>query len=98
MSQRCFKRKTALLFDHLIGAGLPLRGAGIARLSDSLVRDAIIAERLVELLPEFRSVYPDGDPPAMWVLAAHRDLPLRIRLLADHIAEGLLAYRRGLRP
>jgi hypothetical protein len=54
--------------------------------------------RDVELLPEFRSVYPDGDPPAMWVLAAHRDLPLRIRLLADHIAEGLLAYRRGLRP
>jgi DNA-binding transcriptional LysR family regulator len=77
---------------------LALAGAGIARLSDSLVRDAIIAERLVELLPEFRSVYPDGDPPAMWVLAAHRDLPLRIRLLADHISAGLLAHHRGLRP
>jgi len=72
---------------------LALSGAGIARLSDALVRDALADGRLVELFREFRSVYPDGDPPAMWVLAAHRDPPLRIRLLADHIAEKLLVYR-----
>jgi LysR family transcriptional regulator, transcriptional activator for dmlA len=77
---------------------LALAGAGVARLSDSLVREPIADGRLVTLLPEFRSVYPDGDPPAMWVLTAHRDLPLRIRLLADHISEGLLNYRRIHRP
>jgi DNA-binding transcriptional LysR family regulator len=76
--------------------GLALAGAGIARLSESLVREPIADGRLVELFPELRSVYQDGDPPAMWVLTAHRDLPLRIRLLADHVAEGLLAYHHSL--
>lgn len=74
---------------------LALSGAGIARLSDALVHNAITDGRLVELFQEFRSVYPDGDPPAMWVLAAHKDPPLRIRLLADHIAQKLLAYRQA---
>lgn len=68
---------------------------GIARLSDSLVQDAIEEGRLVELLPDMRCVYADGDPPAMWVLLAQRDVPLRIRLLADHIAQGLIDLRKN---
>ncbi|MGL4291275.1 MAG: LysR substrate-binding domain-containing protein [Phreatobacter sp.] len=76
---------------------LTLAGAGVARLSDSLVRDGVAEGRLVDLLGDLRSVYPDGDPPAMWVLAAHKDLPLRTRLLADHLTEGLLANHRRIR-
>jgi len=73
---------------------LALAGAGVARLSDSLVRTALAEGRLVELLPQFRSIYADGDPPAMWVLFAHRRLPLRTRLFADYVAERLLAHHR----
>ncbi|WP_439573923.1 LysR family transcriptional regulator [Phreatobacter sp.] len=73
---------------------LALQGIGIARLSDSLVRGPLADGRLVELLPHMRSVYADGDPPAMWVLAADRAMPLRVRLLADHIASALLQLHR----
>ncbi|MCZ0733699.1 LysR family transcriptional regulator [Phreatobacter sp. AB_2022a] len=76
---------------------LAVAGIGIARLSDSLVRQPIAEGRLVELLPHMRSVYADGDPPAMWVLVAHRSVPLRTRLLADHIAQELLALHRSNR-
>ena len=76
---------------------LVLAGAGVARLSESLVARAIAEGRLVELLPGHRSVYADGDPPAMWVLSAHRRQPLRIRLFADHVAAGLLAQHRASR-
>lgn len=74
---------------------LALAGVGIARLSDSLVREPLRDGRLVELLADVRSVYADGDPPAMWVLVAHRDVPLRTRLLADHIAQELLSLHRA---
>jgi DNA-binding transcriptional LysR family regulator len=77
---------------------LALSGAGVARLSDSLVREAIAAGRLVELLPGYRSIYADGDPPAMWVLFAHRRLPLRTRLFADYVAEQLLSRHRATQP
>jgi DNA-binding transcriptional LysR family regulator len=77
---------------------LALAGAGVARLSDSLVRQAIAEGRLVELLPAYRSVYADGDPPAMWVLVAHRRMPLRSRLFADYVAERLLAGHRAASP
>lgn len=73
---------------------LTLSGAGIARLADVMVRSAIAGGRLVEILPEFRSVYSDGDPPAMWVLVAQRRVPLRTRLLANHITEALVALHR----
>jgi len=76
---------------------LAVAGVGIARLSDSLVRQPIADGRLVELLPHMRCVYADGDPPAMWVLVAHRAVPLRTRLLADHIAQELLALHRSNR-
>ncbi len=70
-------------------------GTGVARLSESLVRTAIATGELVELLPGYRSIYADGDPPAMWVLFAHRRLPLRTRLFADFVAERLLAQHRA---
>ncbi|WP_426960078.1 LysR family transcriptional regulator [Muricoccus radiodurans] len=74
---------------------LAIEGTGIARLSDTLVRRALAEGRLVELLPALRSVYADGDPPAMWVLFAHREMPLRARLFADHVVERLIALHRA---
>jgi LysR family transcriptional activator of dmlA len=71
---------------------LAMKGAGVARLSETLVRDPIADGKLVELLPDMRSVYADGDPPAMWVLFADRRMPLRTRLFADHVMERLLAF------
>jgi len=76
---------------------LALAGAGVARLSASLVRDAIAAGRLVELLPGYRAIYADGDPPAMWVLFAHRRLPLRTRLFADYVADQLLRQHHAFK-
>jgi DNA-binding transcriptional LysR family regulator len=73
---------------------LALAGAGVARLSDSLVRTGIAEGRLIELLCGYRSIYADGDPPAMWVLFAHRRLPLRTRLFAEFVAERLLDHHR----
>ena len=73
-------------------------GLGVARLADELVHEAIAAGDLVELLPHLKCVYPDGDPPAMWVLLAHRAVPLRTRLLADHIARELLLLHRRMSP
>jgi DNA-binding transcriptional LysR family regulator len=74
---------------------MALAGAGIARLSESLVRQDLAEGRLMELLAPLRSVYADGDPPAMWVLFAHRRLPLRTRLFADFVTERLLALHRS---
>ena len=74
---------------------LAIEGAGVARLSDSLVRVALAEGRLVELLPDLRSVYADGDPPAMWVLFADRRMPLRNRLFADYVMERLLSVHEA---
>ena len=74
---------------------LALAGAGIARLADAIVEKPIAEKQLVEILPQFRSVYADGDPPAMWVLVAHRRLPMRTRLLADHLADELISLHRS---
>lgn len=74
---------------------MALAGAGIARLSESLVLQDLAEGRLVELLAPLRSVYADGDPPAMWMLFAHRRLPLRTRLFADYVTERLLALHRS---
>jgi DNA-binding transcriptional LysR family regulator len=74
---------------------LAIAGLGVARLADALVRRPIEEGRLLELLPEMRSVYPDGEPPALWVLHATSRLPHRSRLLADHLIRGLRAGRRA---
>ncbi|WP_239508402.1 LysR substrate-binding domain-containing protein, partial [Proteus mirabilis] len=47
---------------------LAKQGLGIARLAEELVHEALAAGELIELLPHLKCVYPDGDPPAMWVL------------------------------
>lgn len=75
---------------------LAKNGLGIARLATELVQDALASGELVELLPHLRCVYPDGDPPAMWVLLAHRAVPLRTRLLADHISQELMLLHRRM--
>jgi DNA-binding transcriptional LysR family regulator len=75
--------------------GLALAGAGIARLARRMVQADLEAGRLVQLLPDLRSVYADGEPPAMWVLFADRQVPLRVRMLADHLMAGLLALHRA---
>lgn len=74
---------------------LAVAGLGVARLADALVRRLIGDGRLIELLPEMRSVYPDGEPPAVWVLHATRRLPHRSRLLADHLIRGLRAQHHA---
>ena len=102
----CFEAADGLIIGHPVRSHfasdswvmlreLALAGAGIARLSETLAKPGLSDGRLVELLPGFRSVYADGDPPAMWVLVAHRRLPLRTRLFADYVAERLLSQHRA---
>lgn len=75
--------------NYLVLKELALKGVGIARLAEELVREAIAAGTLVEILPDYKCVYADGALPAMWMVFADRRILRRTRLLADFIVEEL---------
>jgi LysR family transcriptional activator of dmlA len=76
--------------NYLVLKELAFQGLGIARLSESLVREAMAAGTLEELLPDDKCVYADGTLPAMWLVFADRKVLRRTRLLADFLARELV--------
>jgi len=68
---------------------LAASGMGIARLAESMVRDAFKNGELVELLADHECVYADGGLPEMWIIFADRRILHRTRLLADFVADEL---------
>jgi len=75
--------------NYLVLKELALKGVGIARLSDELVREPFASGALVEVLPDYKCAYADGALPAMWIVFADRRVLRRTRLLADFIVEEL---------
>lgn len=59
------------------------RGLGIARISRNTVREELRSGRLVEVLPEYQSVYETGELPGVWILYPSRRVTTRVRLFID---------------
>ncbi|MDP9084990.1 MAG: LysR family transcriptional regulator [Pseudomonadota bacterium] len=70
--------------------GMALCGIGVARLSLNMVRDFLAAGSLIEVLPQLRAVYSDGEPPAFWLLYAQHRPSARIKIFANHLISRLL--------
>lgn len=68
---------------------LGLRGLGIIRIAEVMARNSLKSGRLVELLPDYRSIDHDGSDPAIWVTYLERPLLARVRLVADHLTSVL---------
>jgi DNA-binding transcriptional LysR family regulator len=64
-------------------------GLGIGRLAEALVGPEIEKGTLIDILPAYRCVYPDGGVAGTWLLFANRRILFRTRLLADFIARTL---------
>jgi LysR family transcriptional activator of dmlA len=74
---------------HLVLIELVRRGLGIARISHNVVKDDLASGRLVELLPQFESVYSNGELPGLWILYPNRKVLYRTRVLIDYLTEAL---------
>lgn len=79
--------------NYLVLQRLVVSGMGIARLSESVVSSALSSGQLVELLPEYKCVYPDGGLPGMWIIFSDRRILYRTRLMADFLAHELSSSR-----
>jgi DNA-binding transcriptional LysR family regulator len=73
-----------LMLAEMLYAGL-----GIARIARPLVADRLKSGDLVELLPSYRCVYPDGGIPGMWMVFSDRRMLSRTRLFSDFLAREL---------
>ena len=69
--------------------GLAAAGAGVALLPDPLVRDRLTDGSLASLLPGWRG----NDAPVFAVYASRR-MPLRLRLLLDHLRDWVAEFRK----
>lgn len=70
---------------------LALKGAGILRISETLVSEHLEARRLVRLLPDYACPGADGQDPGIWLIQPDRRLSYRARLFAEHLVR-LLAH------
>lgn len=68
---------------------LARQSLGILRVGENLVLEDIRAGRLVQVLPGYRCVYPNGELPGLWLLYPSRRMPHRTRLLIDFLVESL---------
>lgn len=75
--------------NYLVLMELALKGVGIARLSEGLVKEHFASGALIEVLPDYKCTYADGALPAMWIVFADRRVLRRTRLLADFIVAEL---------
>jgi DNA-binding transcriptional LysR family regulator len=64
-------------------------GLGIGRLAEALVGPEVQKGTLIDILPGYRCVYPDGGVAGTWLLFANRRILFRTRLLADFVARTL---------
>ena len=68
---------------------LARQSMGIARLGETLVMEDIGAGRLVQVLPNYKCVYPNGELPGLWILYPDRRVPYRTRLFIDFMIKSL---------
>jgi LysR family transcriptional activator of dmlA len=75
--------------DYRVLLNLARESMGVVRVAQPLVADDINAGRLVELMPDYKCVYGDGELPGLWVLYPNRHVLYRTRLLIDFLVERL---------
>lgn len=80
----CIEADTYILLVALARAGL-----GIARLGVDVLKEDLEAGRLVEVLPEYRSVYSTGEMPGLWIVYPNRRVLYRTRVLIDFLTHEL---------
>lgn len=68
---------------------LARQSLGILRVSENLVLEDIRAGRLVQLLPNYKCVYPNGELPGLWILYPNRRVPYRTRVFIDFMIKSL---------
>jgi LysR family transcriptional regulator, transcriptional activator for dmlA len=68
---------------------LARRGVGIVRISRNVIREDLRSGRLVELLPDYQSVFQSGALPGLWVLYPNRRLLHRTRVFVDALTQYL---------
>ena len=68
---------------------LARQSLGILRVSENLVLEDIRAGRLVQVMPAYKCVYPNGELPGLWILYPSRRLPYRTRLFVDFMVKSL---------
>ncbi|MBL8384306.1 MAG: LysR family transcriptional regulator [Burkholderiales bacterium] len=74
---------------HLLLHELACHGLGIARLGYNVVRRDLEDGRLVEVMPDYKSVYSTGELPGIWILYPNRRVLYRTRVLIDFLAAAL---------
>ena len=75
--------------DYTVLLELVRSSMGVARLALPLVKTDIDSGKLVQLMPQYKCVYPDGDLPGLWLLYPNRRVLRRTRLLIDHVSKNL---------
>jgi DNA-binding transcriptional LysR family regulator len=75
--------------SYVLLRDLAERGAGVVRISETMVRREIAEGKLVRLLPKFRCVDPAGDDYSVRLVYPDRHLPFRVRLFAQHLLNTL---------
>ena len=95
----CFQRGASLVSqpvrarvesdNYAVLLELARQSLGILRVSENLVLEDIRAGRLVQVLPAYKCVYPNGELPGLWLLYPSRRLPYRTRLFVDFMIKSL---------
>jgi DNA-binding transcriptional LysR family regulator len=75
--------------SHMVCRELVRKGVGIGRLGLAVVATDLSQGSLVELLPGWRCVYPNGELPGIWLIYPHRRVLYRTRVLIDFLVKEL---------
>ena len=81
--------------SHMVCRELVRKGVGIGRLGLAVVAEDLARGSLVELLPGWRCVYPNGELPGIWLIYPHRRVLYRTRVLIDFLVDALGEFAGG---
>jgi DNA-binding transcriptional LysR family regulator len=62
-----------------------LKGIGIVRISQNVVHRHLKSGELLQILPDYRCVQPNGELPSIWVIYPNRKLPYRVRTFVTEL-------------
>jgi len=75
--------------SYVLLRDLALRGTGVVRISENMIRRELGEGVLVRILAKFRCVDPAGDDYSVRLVYPDRHLPFRVRLFAQHLLNRL---------
>jgi DNA-binding transcriptional LysR family regulator len=74
---------------YIVLVELARAGLGVARLGHDVLKDDLDSGRLVEVLPDYKSVYSTGEYPGLWIVYPNRRVLYRTRVLIDFLVKEL---------